>query len=319
MGVLDSLLEGFAAEEQHPPEWQGRFRESDRVRVTMPGGKSIVGRVLRPDDAKPKHAVIAPEGGGAHVSAPVANISLDTPAQHHAAARQAAADAMPGTPPGAPAAGDKSANGKDAKQGDRDVAVKKGDRAGIRLLVEGFAPAPAPPVTYAQASAQAPGQIAAAHAQLLAWSAQKHPRGRGGKFAYSTGGRRASRSVSARQRTLGVGAQGALVKSIQKQLGVPQTGVYNPQTRQAVTRYQQQHGLQVDGVVGRQTLAALRGHSNPKAVKPGPIASRTATVKVHASKRAAKAKAPTAKFLKAHPWATPPGKPHQRVSGGTVI
>lgn len=153
-------------------------------------------------------------------------------------------------------------------------------RSVLGSLLEGFAAAPpAPKETPAQSQARGARQVAAAQKSLAAgWNASKHPRAAGGKFGYTTGGKRATRSSGASSRTLGVGAKGALVKSIQRQLHIPADGVYGPQTRAAVTRYQQQHGLQVDGVVGAQTVAALRGNPNARSVKPGPIASRAARV-----------------------------------------
>ena len=44
---------------------------------------------------------------------------------------------------------------------------------------------------------------------------------------------------------------------VQKALGIPADGVYGPQTRGAVRRFQRSHGLAVDGVAGPATLAML--------------------------------------------------------------
>jgi lysozyme family protein len=50
---------------------------------------------------------------------------------------------------------------------------------------------------------------------------------------------------------------GVPVAAVQEALGIPADGVYGPQTRRAVRRFQRAHGLVVDGIVGPQTLAAL--------------------------------------------------------------
>jgi hypothetical protein len=160
------------------------------------------------------------------------------------------------------------------------------------MMLEAFAPAPPPTAgeTPAQSNAIARQQVASAQKSLAAgWNASKHPRAQGGKFGYTTGGKRATRAHSTRHstrtssrssspRVLGQGSTGALVKSIQHQLNIPADGKYGPQTHAAIARYQQQHHLQVDGVVGRQTLAALRGSVNARLIAPGPISSKQARV-----------------------------------------
>jgi peptidoglycan hydrolase-like protein with peptidoglycan-binding domain len=47
------------------------------------------------------------------------------------------------------------------------------------------------------------------------------------------------------------------VSAIQRALGIAADGVYGPQTRAAVRRFQRREGLAVDGVAGPATLAAL--------------------------------------------------------------
>jgi lysozyme family protein len=54
-----------------------------------------------------------------------------------------------------------------------------------------------------------------------------------------------------------VHASGSTVTALQSALGIPADGVYGPQTRRAVRRFQRSHGLTVDGIAGPQTLAAL--------------------------------------------------------------
>lgn len=182
----------------------------------------------------------------------------------------------------------------------------------VTMLLEGFTQ----PTTKAPAGAPRPS-LASTSGTVSPWSAASHPRGLGGKFAYTTGGKRASRAVPTGGRYLAVGSKGALIKAIQRQLGIKQDGVYGPQTRAAVVRYQRQHGLTVDGVVGAQTLAALRGNHNAKSIKPGPITSRTATIKTYqtaAQRRAAQKAAKHAAQAKAQQTFAP-----VRLGGGAVV
>lgn len=60
------------------------------------------------------------------------------------------------------------------------------------------------------------------------------------------------------------GSSGAGVEDLQRKLAAagiecPVNGTFGPETEAAVRQYQQQHGLQVDGIVGPQTRAALLG------------------------------------------------------------
>ena len=54
------------------------------------------------------------------------------------------------------------------------------------------------------------------------------------------------------------GMSGSRVRRVQRLLGSPQSGRFGSRTARRVRRFQRRHGLQVDGVVGRQTLWALR-------------------------------------------------------------
>jgi hypothetical protein len=51
--------------------------------------------------------------------------------------------------------------------------------------------------------------------------------------------------------------RGVDVAAVQQALGLTPDGVYGPQTRRAVKRFQRTHGLAADGIVGSRTAAAL--------------------------------------------------------------
>lgn len=70
----------------------------------------------------------------------------------------------------------------------------------------------------------------------------KHPRNANGEF-------------------LQKGHSGPAVSGVQKRLGIKVTGTFNDQTKSRIERYQRNHGLTVDGIVGRQTAASLLGKS----------------------------------------------------------
>ena len=65
--------------------------------------------------------------------------------------------------------------------------------------------------------------------------------------------------------------------ALQKALGVPADGIYGPQTRGAVRRFQKTHGLQVDGVAGSATLSALGISTAQAASAPAAAASTDTT------------------------------------------
>jgi peptidoglycan hydrolase-like protein with peptidoglycan-binding domain len=57
--------------------------------------------------------------------------------------------------------------------------------------------------------------------------------------------------------TLLRGATGELVKDIQRKVGVTASGTFDGDTEAAVRRFQRDHGLVPDGIVGPRTWATL--------------------------------------------------------------
>lgn len=62
----------------------------------------------------------------------------------------------------------------------------------------------------------------------------------------------------------------ATVVALQRKLGIPADGIYGPQTRDAVRRYQQANGLAVDGIAGPQTLGHMGLVSSGASAPPSP-------------------------------------------------
>jgi peptidoglycan hydrolase-like protein with peptidoglycan-binding domain len=77
----------------------------------------------------------------------------------------------------------------------------------------------------------------------------------GGAVAHQTSAGKASASASATM--LKKGSRGAAVRALQLKLGVAADGVFGPQTRGAVVRFQRRNRLAVDGIAGPVTLRAL--------------------------------------------------------------
>lgn len=65
--------------------------------------------------------------------------------------------------------------------------------------------------------------------------------------------------MATRDQIYTIGSAGDDVADLQTLLGVRTTGTYDQGTADAVTRYQQERGLAVDGIVGDETLTSLLG------------------------------------------------------------
>lgn len=61
------------------------------------------------------------------------------------------------------------------------------------------------------------------------------------------------------------GASGPAVRVLQRALGIPDTGSYDPASQAAVEAFQRANGLKVDGVVGANTWRALQAAERPPA------------------------------------------------------
>ena len=55
------------------------------------------------------------------------------------------------------------------------------------------------------------------------------------------------------------GSKGPAVVAVQQALGIPADGIFGRQTKRAVKSFQANHGLEIDGIVGPITRAALQG------------------------------------------------------------
>ena len=56
---------------------------------------------------------------------------------------------------------------------------------------------------------------------------------------------------------LKLGSNGDQVKTLQQFLGIPVTGEFDSNTDQAVRKYQEEHGLEVDGIIGPDTWKSM--------------------------------------------------------------
>lgn len=67
------------------------------------------------------------------------------------------------------------------------------------------------------------------------------------------------------------GDSGAEVKAAQDLLGIKTDGKFGRSTVKSVREFQRKNGLQVDGVIGQQTAAALLGNSKASSITPGAL------------------------------------------------
>jgi peptidoglycan hydrolase-like protein with peptidoglycan-binding domain len=94
---------------------------------------------------------------------------------------------------------------------------------------------------------------------------------------------------STRDGLLRVGSRGAAVTAVQRALGIRADGVFGKQTRRAVRAFQARHKLEVDGIVGPQTLSALssaKAASSGRAARDGLLRFRSRGPAVAAVQRA---------------------------------
>jgi sortase A len=69
---------------------------------------------------------------------------------------------------------------------------------------------------------------------------------------------------------LGPGVSGSEVRELQRLLGMPVSGLYDPNTTAAVVAFQRDHGLPQVGVAGRRTKRLLARRTHPPARPPTP-------------------------------------------------
>lgn len=97
---------------------------------------------------------------------------------------------------------------------------------------------------------------------------EKRSKSSGGTGFNENQHRRAPKGTGIGGQFISTGASGREVTAVQRRLGISETGTYGGLTKRRVERFQRNHGLQVDGIVGAQTVAAMRGNTS---VEPGAL------------------------------------------------
>ena len=121
--------------------------------------------------------------------------------------------------------------------------------------------------------------------------------------------------------TLRSGSRGEEVRALQAQLGMPeseQDGIFGPRTEQALRAFQQRAGIQVDGIAGGQTQAALAAGGAPRNAGAARPATQPFTPGGGSTTQAPPAAAPTtAAPTTAAPQTSPrpPARPQQPTAG----
>lgn len=65
------------------------------------------------------------------------------------------------------------------------------------------------------------------------------------------------------------GSSGSATRTVQEAVGAKTDGQFGPRTQARVKAFQKRHGLQVDGIVGKQTSAAILGNRQADKLNPG--------------------------------------------------
>lgn len=70
---------------------------------------------------------------------------------------------------------------------------------------------------------------------------------------------------------------GGAVNTVQTKLGIKSTGKMDVTTVAAIRRFQARHGLKVDGIIGHQTISAMRGDKDAANIPIGPLTAEDKT------------------------------------------